>query len=67
MIRDRLSRLTDKAKAQEARKRIAEAMELATQEADPVRPHRPLPSELPAARKMLNEVLLDLMKATSER
>jgi hypothetical protein len=37
-------------------------MELATQEADPVRPYRPLTSDFPKARGMLNRVLLDLKK-----
>jgi hypothetical protein len=60
MIRERLARLKDSQRVKEMEKRIKEAMELATQEADPVRPHRPLPSDLAEARKQLNEILLEL-------
>jgi hypothetical protein len=65
MIRQTLDALrsrgaADKVKA--AEEQIRQAMELATQEADPVRPYRPLTSDFPKARGMLNRVLLDLKK-----
>ena len=60
MIRERLRKLGDKSRARAIEQKLKEAMETATQECDPVRPHRPLPSDLAGARTMLNQVLADL-------
>ncbi len=60
MIRAKLAQLTDKNRVQQIEARIKEAMEQATQEADPVRPHRPLPSDIAGARETLNQILLEL-------
>ncbi len=61
-IRERLNRIEDKAVVRHFEQRIRDAMEEATQEADPVRPHRPLPSDLAKARGELNGIILDLRK-----
>jgi hypothetical protein len=61
-IRERLGRLEDKAAARQFERRIKDAIEEATQEADPIRPHRPLPSDLAKARGELNKIILDLQK-----
>jgi len=60
LIDQKLSRLSDEAKVQDYRKRLKEIMEQATQEVDPIRPHRPLPSDLVEAREQLNQILLEL-------
>lgn len=61
-IRQRLSQLKDKEAVREFEQRIKDAIEEATQEADPIRPHRPLPSDLAKARGELNQILRDLRK-----
>jgi len=61
MIRERLGELRRQGqteKIREIEKKLGEAMELATQQADPVRPYRPLPSDLDGARKQLNQILV---------
>ena len=63
MIRQKLEQLKDKERAKKVEEQVKVAVELATQEDDPVRPHRPLPSDLPEARRQLNRILLDLQKA----
>ena len=66
MIREAIARLRGRgegARAQEIEQRVKEAMELATQEMDPVRQHRPLESDFRAARAILNGILAALNKA----
>jgi hypothetical protein len=60
MIRQKLGQLHDTAKIKQTEEQVKEAIELATQEADPIRQHRPLPSDLGEARKQLNQILLGL-------
>ena len=57
---DELRRTGEMGRVEEMEGRIGEAMELATQQADPVRPYRPLPADIGAARKQLNQILVEL-------
>ncbi|MEW5974977.1 MAG: glycoside hydrolase domain-containing protein [Acidobacteriota bacterium] len=69
MIQRHLEGMGGKGFAETKRKiegKLKEAMELATQQADPVRPYRPLPSDLSEARNLLNQILLDLTKVAAE-
>ncbi len=61
-LRERLSRLKDRNAARQFEQRIREAIEEATQEADPIRPHRPLPSDLARARGELDRIIVELRK-----
>ncbi len=63
MIREHLARIRGQdqlAKAAEIEEKLVQAMELATQQMDPVRPYRPLPSDLGEARRQLNQILIEL-------
>lgn len=61
-IREKLKQMKDQAVAKQFEQRIKDAIEEATQEADPVRPHRPLPSDMTEARRQLNKIIVDLRK-----
>jgi hypothetical protein len=63
MIRKRLAMLKDEGetrRVEEIEQKLGEAMELATQQVDPIRPYRPLPSDLREARRQLNQILIEL-------
>jgi hypothetical protein len=59
---DRIRKAGRTAVVSQAEERVKAAVELATQEDDPVRPHRPLPSDIPEARRKLNRVLQELLQ-----
>lgn len=63
MIRQGLTRLRDQgqaAKVEQIEKQLADALELATRQVDPFRPYQPLPSDLAEARRLLNQILMEM-------
>ncbi len=62
LIREKLERLREEGRSDEVKKievQVTKAIELATQQVDPVQPYRPRVSDLAEARRILNRILVD--------